>query len=208
MNRNSLLPLTGAAFVVLLILSFVIGGEPPDVEEPVQEIVDHYVDNKDSIIASTLAGGIAAVFLVFFANHLRLLTREAPTSAVILAGAAIIAVGGGVDMTISFALAEAAEDVDPTAVQALQALWDNDFMPIAIGIVVFLIASGLAIVRTGLLAKWWGWVAVAIGVIGMTPVGFVAFMGALAWVLVTSIWLTVKSRSAAPAEPAGGPPSG
>lgn len=210
MNRNALLPLTGAAFVVLLVLSFVIGGEPPDVEEPVQEIVDHYVDNKDSIIASTLAGGIGAVLLVFFANHLRMLMREAPTSAPILVGAGIIAVGGGVDMTISFALAEAAEDVDPIAVQALQALWDNDFMPIAIGIVIFLISSGLAVVRTGLLPKWWGWIAVAIGVIGMTPIGFVAFMGSLVWVLVTSIWLAVKARpaAAAPAEPAGGPPSG
>ena len=204
------MPLTGLAFVALLILSFVIGGEPPDADSPVQEIVDHYVDNKDSIMASTLAGGIAAVFLVFFANHLRSLMREAPTSAPILVGAGIIAVGGGIDMTISFALAEAAEDVDPTAVQALQALWDNDFMPIAIGIVIFLIASGLAIVRTGALPKWWGWIAVAIGVIGMTPIGFVAFMGALGWVLVTSVMLAVRAKrtSAPPQAPAGGPPSG
>ena len=208
MNRNLLMPLMGLAFVVLLILSFVIGGEPPDHEEPIQEIVDHYVDNKDAIMASTLAGGIAAVFLVFFANHLRMLMREAPTSAPILVGAGIIAVGGGVDMTISFALAESAEEIDPTAVQALQALWDNDFMPIAIGIVIFLISSGLAIVRTGLLPKWWGWIAVAIGVIGMTPIGFVAFMGALVWILVTSVMLAVKGRRSAPAEPAGSPPSG
>ena len=208
MNRSWLMPLTGVAFVLLLVLSFVIGGEPPDADSPVQEIVDHYVDNKDAIMASTLAGGIAAVFLVFFANHLRSLMREAPTSAPILVGAGIIAVGGGVDMTISFALAEAAEDVDPIAVQALQALWDNDFMPIAIGIVIFLIASGLAIVRTGALPKWWGWIAVAIGVIGMTPIGFVAFMGALAWILVTSVMLVVKGRRPATIETGPSPPSG
>ena len=202
------MPLTGVAFVALLVLSFVIGGEPPDADSPVQEIVDHYVDNKDAIMASTLAGGIAAVFLVFFANHLRSLMREAPTSAPILVGAGIIAVGGGVDMTISFALAEAAEDIDPTAVQALQALWDNDFMPIAIGIVIFLIASGLAIVRTGALPKWWGWIAVAIGVVGMTPIGFVAFMGSLAWVLVTSVMLTVRARRPATIESGPSPPSG
>jgi hypothetical protein len=208
MKRGWLMPLTGVAFVALLVLSFAIGGEPPDADSPVQEIVDHYVDNKDAILASTLVGGIAAVFLVFFANHLRSLMREAPTSAPILVGAGIIAVGGGIDMTISFALAEAAEDVDPTAVQALQALWDNDFMPIAIGIVIFLIASGLAIVRTGALPKWWGWIAVAIGVIGMTPIGFAAFMGSLVWVLVTSVMLAVRSRRPATIESGPSPPSG
>ena len=203
MRRDWLAPLTGVAFVVLLVLSFIIAGEPPDADEPVQEIVDYYVDDKDSILISALLGGIAAVALVFFANHLRRLMREAPTSAVILAGASIIAVGGGVDMTISFALAEAADDVDPTAVQALQALWDNDFMPIAIGIVVFLLSSGLAILRTGALPKWWGWVAVVLAVIGMTPVGFAAFMGSLLWVLVTSVMLALRARS-----PAGGAPLG
>ncbi len=163
------------------------------------------MDEKDSILVASLLGSIAAVSLVFFANYLRHLMRESRTSATILAGASIVAVGAGIDMTISFALAEAAEDVEPTAVQALQALWDNDFLPLAIGIVIFLISVGTSIVATGALPKWLGWVAIALGVIGMTPIGFVAAMGAALWILIASVMLAVRSRSPAGAAPMGPP---
>jgi hypothetical protein len=210
-KREWLVPLTGVLFVVLLILSFIVAGEPPDADENVQEIVDHYVDNKDSIQASVLIGGVAAVSLLFFAGYLRKLFRAAEgpdgmLSAIVLAGATIMAVGAGVDMTISFALAEGAEDIDPVAVQSLQALWDNDFMPIAIGLVVLLLASGLSIVRYGALPKWLGWVAIVLAVVGMTPIGFVAFMGGALWVLVVSILLAVRARGAAAPPSAAAPP--
>ena len=207
MRRDWLAPLTGLAFVVFLILSFIVGGEPPDANEPVQEIVEHYVDNDTSIMVSTLLGGIAAVALVFFGNHLRNLMRESATSATILVGTGIVAVGAGVDMTISFALAEAAEDIDPTAVQALQALWDNDFMPLIIGTVIFLISVGLSILKTGALPRWMGWVALALGLIGMTPIGFVAAMGTALWIVIASVMLALRARKA-PAAPAGGAPMG
>ena len=152
-------------------------------------------------------GLIAAVFLVFFGNHLRNLMRESATSATILAGTAIVAVGAGVDMTISIALAESADDIEPSSVQALQALWDNDFMPMAIGIVVFLVSVGLSILKTGALPKWMGWVALALALIGITPLGFAAFMGSLLWILVASVILILRARGAT-AAPTGGPPSG
>ena len=154
----------------LLIVSFAVAGEPPDADESVAEIVDHYVDNKDSIEAGALIGGLAALSLLFFAGYLRkVFARRSPRATGCCPRscwrrAAIMAVGAGVDMTISVALAEAAEDIDPVAVQALQALWDNDFMPIAIGLVVLLLlASGLSIVRYGALPKWLGWVAIVLG---------------------------------------------
>ena len=200
MKREWLVPLTGVLFVVLLILSFVVSGEPPDADEPVQEIVDFYVDDKDSIMASVLIGGVAVVSLLFFGAYLRKVFSAAEPaghgmlSPLVLAGTVIMAVGAGIDMTISFALAEAAEDIDPVAVQSLQALWDNDFMPIAIGIVVLLLSSGLSIVRYGALPKWLGWVAIVLAVVGMTPIGFVSFMGGALWVIVVSIMLAVRAR--------------
>ena len=62
------------------------------------------------------------------------------------------------DGTISFVLAESAGDVEPAAVQALQAIWDNDWPPIALGAAVLLLASGLSIALYGALPRWLGWV--------------------------------------------------
>ena len=199
MKREWLIPLTGALFVALLILSFVVGGEPPDADEPVQEIVDHYVDNDVEIWISALIGGLAALSLVFFGAYLRKVfsAAEGPggmLSPLMLVGAAIMAVGAGIDMTILVALAEAAEDIDPAAVQALQALWDNDFVPIAIGIEVLFISVGLATVKYGVLPKWLGWFVLVLAVVGLTPVGFIAFpLGGL-WVIVVSVLLAVRAR--------------
>ncbi len=195
--------LTGVAFVAVAILSFVVGGEPPEASEPVREVVDHYVDNKDSIEIGAALATFAALLVIFFAAYLGKVLREADDSgsflpAVVLAGASVMAAGVAIDAMISFALAEAAGEVQPTAVQALQALWDNDFFPIALGNAAFLLATGLSVVLHGGLPKWLGWIAVAFGVIGVTPIGFVAFLGGAVWIVVVSV-LLARRRPAAPA---------
>ena len=201
MKREWLVPLTGVLFVVLLILSFIVGGEPPDADEPVQEIVEHYVDNDVEIWVATGIGGLAMLSLLFFGAYLRRLlsAAEGPggmLSALVLTATAIMAVGGAIDATISVALVEAAEDVDPVAVQTLQALWDNDFVPIALGIELLFLSVGLSILKYGALPKWLGWVAILLAVVGLTPVGFVAFpLGGL-WLIVLSIVLAVRARNA------------
>ena len=108
----------------------------------------------------------------------------------------MVALGFAVDATISFALTNAADDIEPAGAQALQALWDNDFVPIALGVLMFLWATGLAVIRTGVLPKWLGWVMLVLGVLGFTPIGFVAAIGAAILVFVLSILLSVRARSA------------
>ena len=58
MNRSKewLVPLTGVGFVVVGIVSFIVGGEPKSADDPVREIVDFYVDNKDSIQVGAFIG--------------------------------------------------------------------------------------------------------------------------------------------------------
>ncbi len=201
MRREWWAPLTGVAFVVVLIVGVIIGGEPPDADSPVREIIDHYTDNKTSIEVASFVGAAAAVLLVFFGAYLRsvLSAAEGPggmLSALTLLGTAVVAVGLAIDITIGIALAEAAEDIEPAAVQALQALWDNDFVPLALGALVFLISTGLSIVRHGALPKWLGWVALVLAVIGFTPIGFVAFIGAGLWIVVVSVMLALRTRPA------------
>jgi hypothetical protein len=200
-KREWLAPLTGVAFVALVVLGSIIGGEPPGADDPVQEIVDHYTDNEDSVIAGAILVAFGAVFLIFFAGYLRRVLSAAEgeggvLSAVSLVGAAVMAVGIAIDSTISFALAEAVEDIEPTAVQALQALWDSDFIPIAVGAVVFLLSAGISIARHAALPKWLGWVAILLAVLGLTPIGFIAFIGAGIWILIISVMLAIRARAA------------
>ena len=200
-SREWLVPLTGVGFVLLGIVSFIVGGEPKSADEPVREIVDYYVDNKDSIQVAAFIGVAATLLLVFFGAYLRRVLRAAAPEGEILSlvsflGLVVVAVGFAIDTTILIALSEAADDIDPVAVQSLQALWDNDFVPLVLGVLMFLWATGLAVIRTGALPKWLGWVMVVLGVVALTPIGFVAAIGAAILVLVLSILLSVRARSA------------
>ncbi len=205
MKKDWLVPLTGIAFLVLVMLGFLVGGEPPDADESAQEIVEFYVDDKDSIMLGAFLLAFGTVFFIFFANYLRTLFRETATSATILVGAAIFTVGAAIDATILVALAEAADDIEPASVQTLQALWDNDFVPLAVGITVFLVSVGLSILRTDVLPSWLGWVTLVLALLSVTPAGFVAFPGTGLLILVLSVWLAVRARRTAP-PPSATPP--
>jgi hypothetical protein len=199
-NRQWLVPLTGVGFVVLGIVSFIVGGQPKSADHPVREVVNFYLDNKDSVEVGAFIGVAATVLLVFFGGYLRRFLRAAAgegemLSLISFAGIAIVAVGFAVDTTILIALSEAADDINPIAVQALQALWDNDFVPIVVGVLLFLWGTGLSIIRTGVLPKWLGWVMIVLGVVGLTPIGFVSAIGSAILVLVLSILLSVRARS-------------
>jgi len=207
-NKRWLVPLTGLVFIVLMIIGFIVSGEPPDADEDVQKIVNFYVDDKGSIEAGVFLLALGVTFFVFFANYLRILFRASATSATILVGAAIFAVGGAIDGTLLIAMAEGADnDVPPETIQSLQVFWDNDFLPLAIGIAVFLVSVGSSILSTGVLPRWLGWVVLVVALISVTPIGFFAFPLTGLLVLVLSIWLTMRERSASAPPPAAPPPA-
>lgn len=207
--RKSWLPAAIAVgFVAVVILAFAIGGEPPDADSPASEIVEHYVDNKDSVIAGALLADLAALLLIFFANLLRRTLSVAgdPTlSATVLVGAAVMAVGIAIDATISMALAEEAENIEASSVQALQALWDNDFLPLALGTLVFLISAGISTLRTGAFPSWLGWIAVVLAIIGLTPIGWIAAIGGAVWMVIASLFMVRAARAPAAEAPAARP---
>jgi hypothetical protein len=200
-SKEWLVPLTGVGFIVVAIVSFIVAGEPKDASHPAGEIVDWYIDNKEAVQISAFIGMAATVLLVFFAAYLRNVLRAAAGGADMLSlvsfiGIVVVAVGFAIDTTISIALAERADDIDPVAVQSLQALWDNDFVPIALGILLFLWATGISVLRSGALPKWIGWIMILLGVIALTPIGFASFIGTAVLILVISILLAVRARSA------------
>ena len=204
-NRSWLLPLIGVLFIIVLIVSFALGGEPPDPDEGVEEVVDFYKDNQDSVQVGAVLQGLAGALFIFWGGALRKFFRPAEgegggASLVAFAGTVVFAIAVAIDGTINFAAAETIDDIDPTATQALHALWSNDFVPLAMGVLVFLVGIGVTIVRTGLVPKWLGWVAIVLAVFGLTPLWFVPFIGAALLVLTLSILLALRARGgAAPA---------
>ena len=78
-------------------------------------------------------------------------------------GALIFAAGGAFDATLTFTMAETAEDIPPQSLLALSALFENDFVPLAVGLQLFLLGVGLAGWRLGVLPKWLAGIALAAG---------------------------------------------
>jgi hypothetical protein len=212
-NRSSkewLVPLTGIGFILVLVASFVIvGDEPPEAKDGGQAILDHYSENKDEImIGSFIGGGLAGVLLIFFFAYVNRLVSAAAQERIMLpvvgiVGAAILATGAAIDSMLQFALAEAADDIEPDAAQAIQAIWDNDFIPFVLGGSLMMLATGLGVVKTGILPKWLGWVAVALGVLMFAgPIGFVGLLVSALWIVVVSVMLSLRARNGSGGAPA------
>ncbi len=206
MNRGKdwLVPLTGVVFFGLVVAAFAATGAGGDAtnatQKTAQEIADHYKDHKDKEMLGSFLLGLAAVFFVFFAGWLRKVLREAEgtggmLSAVSLVGATVFAAGLGVGATIHFAVADLADDLDPVAIQAMNGIDYDFFIPLGIGMSIFMLATGISVVRHRALPKWLGWVAIVLGVVAYSPAGFFGFMGSLVWVLVASIILAARARS-------------
>jgi len=213
-TREWLWPLTGILFAVLLIVSIIIQGSPKGADKPANEVAQWYIDNKDSAQISAFIGTVAAVPLIFFGAYLRKILEGAGSALAVLPliGLAIVGIGGAIDNMLLFATAERANDIPAASVQTIQAIWDSDFLPFFLGIMVFLWSVGIGVLRTGVLPKWLGWVAIAGGVISLAgPVGFIGALIAGIWVIIASIMLTLRARgpaSAAPAAPAATPAQG
>jgi hypothetical protein len=205
-SKDWLVPLTGVAFILVVVASIIVlGDEPPSADDGGQEIIDFYVDKDTEVKVAGLLGALAAVLLVFFFARISKLVSAAsqgptmlPTVAIV--GAGIFATGIAIDSTLQFALAEAGDDLDPTAAQAIQGIWDSDFIPFVVGLSLMMLATGIGVVRTGVLPKWLGWVAVVAGIFVFAgPIGFISLPVTAIWILISSVMLTMRARSGATA---------
>jgi uncharacterized protein DUF4386 len=212
-NRQWLVPLvTGLGFFVLLIVSFIVIGEPKDADHPPQEIAQWYLDNKDAAEIGAFISVVAAALLIFFGAYLRKVLDAAAGGRSMLAvlpliGLAIVGVGAAIDNMLIFVAAEAADDIPAPEIQTIQAIWDNDFLPLFLGVLVFNWSVGIAVLQTGALPKWLGWLAIVAGVVSLAgPIGFFGALLAALWILIASIMLSMRARQATAPPPAPAAP--
>jgi len=189
-SLRRLAPLTGIVFAVLLVVTFTTPSTP-DVHDTGQQVIQHYNDHKSAHLIGDITGGVAVVFFLFFISALRSFFKDKEgadgLSMAAFAGGILIAVGGGLFTSLDVALIDARHDISPQAVQALNVLSNDIFFPFEIGLIVFALCTGLAIIASGALPKWLGWVMVVIGVIAFTPVGFFGFFVVLLWSVIVAI---------------------
>jgi hypothetical protein len=207
---SRLAPLTGVVSVVLIVLAGLVGGETPSTDDSIREVVSFYDDNEGSQFGASLLIVWGGLFLVFFSAVLRDWLRgpggPGGLPSLVFAGGVVMAVGLAIFGSIGFALADAHDDIAPTATQALNVLNSDFFFPLALGTAVFMLSSGLAIVTARRLPVWLGWVALVLGVLALTPAGFFALLVVGVWILVVSI-LLMRQASATVAPASGAPPA-
>ncbi|MCT9083612.1 hypothetical protein [Streptomyces fulvoviolaceus] len=199
-------PLTGLVAVALTVAGFLLFGDTPDYDASGAEVRSFYDDHRAQIAVSLYLLVLASVFFVFFAAHLARVIRAAPGGddwlhRVVFAGGVLIAVGFLVGSALNLALVDLSDKSSAAdeALQSLNALSEDFFIPFVGGMGLMLLAAGLATVRAeaGPLPRWLSWVAVALGVLVFIPwVGFFAFLLAGVWVAVVSVLLARRSESA------------
>jgi hypothetical protein len=198
-----LAPLTGVAFVPLVIAAQVLEGNPPDVDAPTGEVVTFWTEHKTEMTISAILGGLAAFFLVWFAASLRATLRRAErepgrVSAITFAGFVMFALGATMFDGFKLVAAETAGDVPGAMTQTLFALQQEFFVPFMAGFFLAFLASAVVILRHGTLPRWLGFVAIPIPFLLLTPAGFVAFIAGAAWILIVSVLLFVRELPAIP----------
>ncbi len=198
MTAKRLVPLSGIVSVALVVVALILGGEPPDADDPLQEVTTFYRENDQTPFSILLA--LAMFFFLSFSSVLRESLRRAgergTASALGFAGAIVFAVGALIFAGIGFTLGEEADHIEPAALQTLHVLNIDMFFPLAVGTLAFLVGNGIAVVETGSIPKWLGWVAIVGGIFAITPVWFVPFIVLALFILVVSVLLSLRAETA------------
>ena len=191
-------PVTGILAIALIVAAFIVGGETPDADGPVGEIVSYYESHETDVGVASLLLALGGTFFAFFTAVLfdRLRRSEGQGSALpagLLVGGALMSVGILIFAGLGLTLSDLGGDLEPAAVQALNALSEDLFFPVAGGTVVLSWCAALAILRNGGLPRWLGWIVLVIAVASLTPAGFFAFLAIGVWAVLASVVMLSSS---------------
>lgn len=192
----------GLLFFVLIAASVFITPNAPSSNATVAKVVTSYHDHQGAYYVGAYLIVLAVIVGLTYFWYLREYLGQVPASrrllTVAFAGAIVFAVSGTVSAGLNFTLAEGshASNVTGTTMQTLNLLKSGFDVPItAAGSALFLIVTGLIVIRNGGLPRWLGWVAVVFGVISAT--GIVGPIGIGLWILLASITVIVSGRKTA-----------
>ena len=167
-TSHTLSALSGGAFVILAIVSFLLEINPPHFDDSPAKFASYYSDHKSTIQLSVLLGGFGLFWLVWYFGFLRWLYEGAERGTRGFVRAAPIAFSGGI---AGAALAAAAGMAEITAVETngsvtgattrmlhLMSTYGLTFA--ALFLSVFLLSSFFIIRVTQVMPQWMGIVAI------------------------------------------------
>jgi hypothetical protein len=196
--------LGGPAFLVVAVIALAVSGGDLSEDASPAKAVAHFAEHDDGLLISAFLAGPAAALLLMWAGRFRaLLGPEAGVGrslfqygAVLLAGAFLL--GGLLDLA-----ATSATDKDQAQVaQTVNVLRSDAWIPPIIGVAILLLGAGISVLRTAVLPRWMGWIALVVGVVALLgPGGFLGFLIGPVWIAVSGVLLFLRSPADA-SEPA------
>jgi hypothetical protein len=199
-----LTPLSGIAFVALMVAVISFEGEELDSNAAPADVLAYWSDRADTRLLVASLSAAALLFLLVFAASLRGALRsrepaEASASVVSFAGAVVAASGLALSACLTLAASRAGDAEAGDAVVTLDHLVQSAWLPITAGFAVMLLAAGIGGLRSGTLPKVACWTAMVLGVAFLTPAGMVAFLLTPLWILAVSVVLfRAQSRQRVP----------
>lgn len=198
MTTKRMVPLTGLAFVVVLVITFVVlggGGSTPRTKASGTTIGTYYLRHHASAEAAAYLLPIAVVLLVIFAAAWPLLQQRSRIwSAVFFGGALVTAACLVVAAAAHHALAQSAHDrLDPSALQALNAL-DQPASDAFAAIAIMLLGAAGALLPIGVRRlRHLGYAAVVLALVDLSPAGTALFPITALWIGTVSVMLCSRT---------------
>ena len=199
-----LAPLSGVLAVALFVAGIVaFPDEIPNPDEGVAKVVDFWREHDDEATISAILFALSGIPFLWFAGSVRSALRSAEgtrgrLSAIAFGGMVVFATGLAVSAALQFALGESADDLSAGAIETLNALVYNFFFPFVVGLATLLFAVAVASFRFRAVPAAFGWVALLLGLVAMTPAGFFAFLASGLWIVALSVYLFLRGDAAAP----------
>ena len=199
-NLRRWLAVSGLLFVILAVAAVTVISSVPDNTASVAKVLSYYTQHKDSgYVTAILLEGAVVVALCFF-WYLRNLLVDAGADARLttlgFAGAIVFGVGGAVGGGMKWVMSDAVSHVTPATLQGLNAVQDDlNTILSGAGSALLLFATSIAIIKSGALPKWLGWLGIGLGAVSLADL--IGPVPVAIWVLVASVVLVATSKQAA-----------
>jgi hypothetical protein len=202
MNRlTRLVPLSELIFAALVLATFATPNQP-NAKASGAHVISFFAEHRTAERTGAVLATLAIVFLVFFAGYLYDRIRETDSRAlgvVALVGASMAGVGLLVSASTTWVLTDGPTHDSPSGAQVINALGYDTVLPIIAHLVVFAIATGIAVLRERWLPAWLGWTLIAFGLISASPLFAVGLIGVVVWSAVVAVVAVARDRN--PREP-------